>query len=186
MTDEFILESLSHYVHPDQLIKMASKESSGPLRRVRTTIFCNTFTGLSRSLPTLILHGSVRGLFENFLPRHAYIPALGTAMNASSFCFVDGDGNLQEWKCVSVEIMRHYWNRLIKMQVKPRVFTEACQSIVQRLPGPFSTCEQCEWRIPVSQMFDHITCAYCESVNAKNQLHISKDGVPILVKQKKS
>jgi hypothetical protein len=184
MINEHVLESLAAYSHPRQIVVLLLKEknSRGAFNRVRRTVFGNIFTRFRRSLPNLLQKTSVQSFFEDFLPRHAYTPRIPCdQMNNSCFLYQNEHGEVtNEWLCASVEIMRLYWDGLIQSQHKPQAFTAACQDIILLLPGQKTTCQQCEWVVPETAMYDDQQCAYCRCKQLGHGLHMTATGVPII------
>ena len=184
MINEHVLESLASYAHPRQIMTLLieSKTSEGVFKRVRRSVFENIFTRFRRSLESVLQQTSVQSFFEDFLPMHAYTPRIPEdTMNTACFLFQDEHGVVtQEWLCASVELMRLYWDNLIRTQNKPVAFTEACQDIVLLLPGQKTTCQQCKWVLPRTAMFDAGSCEYCRFVKLGRVLRITSEGVPVV------
>ena len=185
MTNEHVFESLANFVHPRQMIPLVftSKVSEGAFKRVRRSVFDNMFMRFRRSLPRLLESMSVKSFFEDFLPLHAYTPRVPVdIMNTACFLCQDDSGTvIGEWLCVSVEIMRLYWDSLICTANKPHTFTDACQEIVNLLPGQKKRCPQCLWIVPSTAMYDEQVCEYCRCRAQGSYLRISANGVPVII-----
>jgi len=163
--------AIAQFITPKTLKKLVNNvdsDSREQFKRVDALVVHRVFT----SLPVAqVIYGD-RGSWCR-LAADGYIPTVNHRV-----CTNERFGFIQrkqwvEWPDVcSVLVMRLYWQS-ITHDMPPRYRDEVysvCQRLVEKLPGPIVTCDECKWPCPLNSMHTESTCCMCECTRSSGTL----------------